>query len=120
VAWPFLAKSGRKQLAKKRSNAESETEKKVSSITALVVKVSEMNGINHILDINRYSTLRKLVRVTAFIMRFVNKLKDRRMSQHDSELTEEISTLSRKDLISPENAWVKAAQSDLRQQDNFE
>ena len=95
------------------STPESESEKKVSSVNVMVF------------DINRYSSLRKLVRITALVLHFINKLKSRKIGvpQHDgneSKDKEISSALSRAELINAENAWVKAAQADLRQQHNFE
>ena len=91
----------------------------------MVVENSETPSINLVFDINRYSSLRKLVRITALVLHFINKLKSRKIgvSQHDgneSKDKEISSALSRAELINAENAWVKAAQADLRQQDNFE
>ena len=107
------------------STPESESEKKVSSVNVMVVEYSETRSINLVFDINRYSSLRKLVRITALVLHFINKLKSRKIGvpQHDSNESKDkeiSSALSRAELINAENAWVKAAQADLRQQDNFE
>ena len=104
---------------------ESESEKKVSSVNVMVVENSETRSINLVFDINRYSSLRKLVRITALVLHFINKLKSRKIGvpQHDgneSKDKEISSALGRAELVNAENAWVKAAQADLRQQDNFE
>ena len=65
------------------------------------------------------------MRITALVLHFINKLKSRKIEvpQHDgneSKDQEISSALSRAELINTENAWVKAEQADLRQQDNFE
>ena len=63
------------QKANNISTPESEGEKKISSVTALVVEITEPCSINQVLDISRYSSLRKLVRVTALVLRFIHKLR---------------------------------------------
>lgn len=67
------------------STPESESERKVSSVNALVVENSETRSINHVFDISRYSSLRKLVKITALVLHFINELKNRKVgvSQHD-------------------------------------
>ena len=62
------------------------------------------------------------MRVTALVLHFINKLKSRKALQRvgNESKDKKISALSRKELINAENAWVKTAQADLRQQDNFE
>lgn len=109
------------QKANIMSTPESEGEKKISSVTALVVEITEPCSINQVLDISRYSSLRKLVRVTALVLRFIHKLRTRKVSQHDeNELTDgEVITLDREELINAENAWVEVAQTEIRKQDNF-
>ena len=107
------------------STPESKSEKKVSSVNVMVVENSETRSITLVFDINRYSSLRKLVRITALVLHFINKLKSRKIGvpQHDSNKSKDkeiSSALSRAELINAENTWVKAAQADLRQQDNFE
>ena len=68
---------------------EREGEKKISSVTALIVEITEPCSINQGLDISRYSSLRKLVRVTALVLRFIHKLRTQKVSQHDeNELTD--------------------------------
>jgi hypothetical protein len=100
---------------------ESEGEKKISNVTALVVEITEPYSITQVLDISRYSSLRKLVRATALVLRFIHKLRTRKVSQHDeNDLTDgEVITLDREELINAENAWVEVAQTEIRKQDNF-
>ena len=91
----------------------------------MVVENSETRSNNLVFDISRYSSLRKLVRIKALVLHFINKLKSRKIGvpQNDgneSKDKEISSALSRAELINAENAWVKVAQADLRQQDNFE
>ena len=107
------------------STPKNQSKKKVSSVNVMVVKNSETRSINLVFDINRYSSLRKLLKITALVLHFINKLKSWKIGvlQHDGNESKdkEISrALSRVELINVENVWVKAAQADLRQQDNFE
>ena len=100
------------------STPESQSKKKVSSVNVMVVENSETRSINLVFDINRYSSLRKLLKITALVLHFINKLKSWKIGvlQHDGNESKdkEISrALSRVELINVENVWVKAAQADL-------
>ena len=63
------------------STPESESEKKVSSVNFMVVENSETRSMNLVFDISRYSSLRKLVRTTALVLQFINKLKSRNIGK---------------------------------------
>ena len=103
------------------STTESESEKKISGVNVMVVENSETRCISLVFDIGRCSSLRKLVRITALVLHFINKLKSWKIGvpQHDGNESKDkkiSSALSRAEIINAENAWVKAAEADLRQQ----
>ena len=88
-----------------------------------MVETTTPGDVSLVLEISRHSSSWKLVRVTALVLRFINKLKDRKGPKKGNDVStdEEMATinLGRGKLISEENAWVKSAQLDLRKQDNF-
>ncbi len=51
-------------------------EERKKAVTVMVTTEGQ-NGISRIIDINRYSSLRKLLRVTAYVKRFIENLKQK-------------------------------------------
>ncbi|KAL5020746.1 hypothetical protein ScPMuIL_002168, partial [Solemya velum] len=60
-------------------------------------------NIDNIVDINRYNTLAKLLRVTAFVLRFVNNIVGRQTTQQPN-VSKVVST---SELHTAEQLWVR-------------
>ncbi|XP_028512935.1 uncharacterized protein LOC110232368 [Exaiptasia diaphana] len=93
---------------------ESLDEAKKSEVHNLLVNKDVETGIEHAIDINRCGTLKKLVRVTAWVTRFITNAKNKikREELLEGELTANEVKLA-------EESWVKAAQKSLKDQNNF-
>lgn len=57
-------------------SAEVETERR--KVTMMSVVTKEMPRVSNVIDISRHSTLKKLLRVTAIVYRFINNMKLKR------------------------------------------
>ena len=66
-----------------------------------------------IIDCSKFSSWRKLVRVTAYVLRFVSKLKARIQKKSDDAMSAELS-LTPSELEDAETYWIKQAQRSLR------
>ena len=69
--------------------------------------------ISHLVDCRRFSSFRKLVRVTAYVMRALKAFKGERSNQ-DSSL------LSTDELVDAECKWIEDSQRDLEREGMFE
>lgn len=63
--------------------------------------------VDQIIDIRRFSDVTKLIRVTAFVIKFINKLKNRTLENHKGEM-EDLTTIELKDA---ENLWIQSVQA---------
>ena len=91
---------------------ESEEEEIVESVTSIASQQTEINLIENVIDINRYSNLLKLYRVTAYVKRFINNVKGKSINMN--------KYLSAKEIKDAENLWVKANQRVLINDSNYE
>ena len=66
------------------------------------------------LDLNDFSSLRKLVRITALVLCFIASLR-KKVTQGNDTMT----LLTQVDLQNAEHAWLKVAQYEMTSQDNF-
>ena len=89
---------------------ESEEEVKKTAC-ALVVNTRKSPTIADVVDISRHAKLRKLLRVTAWVLRFTKNIRP----GHEKIK----GRLTREELIAAENEWLKAVQLDLKAQENF-
>ena len=90
----------------KESNEVGEEWKKASVMTIIV---EEQKRPSSVIDTNRFSTLSRLLRVTAYVNRFIKKVRDKgeKEGSKAKELTAE-------ELREAESIWVKDAQVTLR------
>ena len=63
--------------------------------------------VDKIIDIGRFSDVTKLIRVTAFVIKFINKLKNRTLENRKGEM-EDLTTTELKDA---ENLWIQSVQA---------
>ena len=85
-------------------------ERKKAHVLEAVVK--EPQNINQIIDVNRYSKIGKLLRVTAYVLRFIRNVKDKK-----SELSH--GRLSVSEIRQAEKHWIRQIQKSLRNDGNF-
>ena len=91
-----------------------EVGKERKKVNVLGVVVKEAKDISQVIDINRYSTFGKLLRVTAYVLRFIRNLKDRKEGK---EL--ERGNLGVTEIRLAEKYWVQQAQLTLKNDINF-
>ena len=90
------------------SSQEIGAERKRANV--LIALEKEPNGVRNVIDINRFSNLGKLLRVTAYVKRFVRNLKQR-MERKELEL----GKLDVKELEEAERTWILDSQQNLKE-----
>ena len=78
-----------------------------------------MSGIAGVIDVNDYSTLQRLVRLTAWIKRFIDNSRARAKQNEKRTGRLEADPGEADELKCAEIEWLKSVQSDLKQQTNF-
>lgn len=95
-----------------RTPETSEEEKKIPVV--MLTETNQRTGIAAAVNVSDYSTLQRLVTVTAWVMRLVDNLKagleQRAKSTGKLNVTE---------LKHAEMEWIKSAQNNIKKQDNF-
>ena len=87
----------------------------LNSRTANDVKLTET--IQNVIDIRRFSSLKKLIIVPSFVIRFVNNLKGTLKNDNTNVLLE--NTLTIDEYKNALNLWIKAEQEILQRQNDF-
>jgi len=82
-------------------------------LTAMNVNTTETTGLENVIDASRYSTFEKLVRVTAWVKRFIHNLRVR------SEEKRAAGKLKVEELLEAEREIIIAAQSKMKGNDNY-
>ncbi len=80
-------------------------EKKKSSVVVCTVE-SELKGLSNVIDASRYSTVNKLLRVSAWVLRFIKNIK----SKHEQERIRE-GHITVAEIGIAEGMWIKDCQS---------
>ena len=88
----------------------SEEERKAA---VLAVQVDTPLGLDRVVQIDRYSCIRKLLRVTAWIKRFCFNVQKKTKEERKRE------ALTLPELTEVENDWIKVAQNELKRNDNY-
>eukprot|EP00794_Sanderia_malayensis_P021402 gene21402-biopygen17184 len=118
TAWwegPQWLKQGEDKWPKSMHISESddvEEEKKMANV--LSVAAERSNAVSNIIDIGRISSLRKLLRVTAYVKRFVSNLKNKRTNQPIKRGNIEADEIKQAEML-----WIKDAQRILKGNDDF-
>ena len=76
---------------------------------------NELKGISHIINCECFSTLRRLLRVTAYVLRFCETLKNRVKGMNRQGTVE----LTAPEIAAAETLWVKESQVPLRENKLF-
>ena len=112
---PSWLKKGRSEWPRSLAiNESEEVIKERKKVNVLAVVVKEAKDIGQVIDVNRYSTFEKLLRVTAIVLRFIRNLKNRKEGK---EL--ERGNLSVTEIRHAEKHWVQQAQLTLKNDVSF-
>ena len=86
--------------------------------TVLATNTEQAPNINNLIDIDRYSCVDKLLRVTAYVLRFVHKTKVRLQNKNDDkDDNEELTTV---EINTAEQLWLLSEQSVLKSDEKFD
>ena len=88
-------------------------ETKKSALVATAVG-EKKTGISSIIHIDRFNSLENLLRVTSWVIRFVENLKAKKKKQPSNP-----SDIDGKELLAAEKLWVLDVQSSLRKEPKF-
>ena len=102
---------GPPSLTREESSTPESQEQMKKTSTVMIVDVQDSASFAKVIDIEQHGTLRKLLTVTVWVLRFVQNSKPRCAKRK--------GRLKREELINAETEWVKAAQRDLKRQKNF-
>ena len=91
-----------------------ESTKKLKKAVVSTVKVSDVVSIVNVIDVCRYSSKEKLVRVTAFVLRFAQNCKAR--IRREGGVT---GGLTVEEILSAEKSWVQTVQAGLKERTSF-
>ena len=93
------------------------TEEKKKSSVALTIAQDRPTGISKIIDINIFSSLHRLFRVTAYVLRFIANVKAK---QNNSSSLVKLEELNAEELKNAELKWVVDAQTSIRKDPKFD
>ena len=99
--------------AEKLIGPTNESHEEERSTAALAVLCDTSQGTENVMEISNYSTLRRLLRVTAWVKRFCFNIFQR--IKNDTRKGE----LKVEEIVGSENEWVKAPHQKLKQGDNY-
>lgn len=94
---------------------ECKEEEKKSATLLAVNEVRESPSLNKVIDVSKYSDYNRLVRVTAWVSRFVNNLRVSREKRGERVN----GKLEAQEISEAEQRWIVAAQVELKQQGNY-
>ena len=95
---------------------EFEKEVKVKKQNTLIINTEEKPSVDNIIDINKFSDMLKLLRITSYVKRFVDNLK-RKVNKIDPVLSKYPSAA---EMCTARNMWIKANQATLSKQSGYE
>ena len=93
---------------------ESKEEEKKPTVNVLATNANALQGVEYLIEIRKFSSIRMLFRVTAWVKRFCFNVRKRRKGDRKS------GTLSSKEIRQSENEWIMAAQGELKQDSNYQ
>jgi hypothetical protein len=94
--------------------ATGESQNEAKQTIVLAANVERVPSLENVLDIRRFGSLCKLVRVTCFIVRLVNNLKARVKKEEM-----QVDILKPQEISAAENALIKAAQVRLKETTDY-
>ncbi len=93
-----------------------EMKKKDVPVALNLIGVNESRGVGQIINCSNYSTLRRLLRTTAIVMKFVKLLRRGRTESVDASPSTQVNA---EDIQRAETLWMKAAQASLVHEREF-
>lgn len=93
---------------------ESQEEVKKTA-NVMIADVQNSPSVANLVDIDRHGKLEKLLRVTAWVLRFINNSRP-----NQNQTAKRNGRLTREEVVQAEREWLKATQADLRRQGNFQ
>ena len=100
-----------KSLIIEESEEVSQEKKKINVLTTIVEKPQ---GIDNVIDITKYSSLGKLLRVTSYVLRFINNMKGKKETHELNHRRLNVSEIRQ-----AERHWIQQIQSTLRNEESF-
>ena len=94
--------------------ADIETERRKNATLMLTANICR-EGLSNIVDIHSHGTLGKLLRLTAYVLRFTNNLKEKRESREIN-----VESLSTAEIETAEHVWIKDVQDTLQDRQDFQ
>ena len=84
-----------------------------------VKPVLQLTEASEVIPCKKFSNWRKLLRVTAYVLRFINKIQKKHRMEENTELSQAVDTtepkpISTKELKHAEQYWIKQSQKSLR------
>ena len=96
-------------------SVEVKEEMKKAAVLITTTAMESVNTIGQAIDIERFSSLGKLLRVSAYVKRFVSNL---RKKYEKREMN--VDPLNAEDIKNAENEWIKDAQATLKGQPDYD
>ena len=104
-------------MTKDMETPESQEEEVKKTANVMVVEAGRQPSVANVVNINRYGGLEKLLRVTAWVFRFIA---NSRLNQDETACSKRSGRLSKEELVEAESKWLKTTQADLQRQGNFQ
>ena len=98
-------------LLENNDDVAAEKRKTATVMTALEEKKS---GVSEVIDINRFSSYNRLLRVTAWVFRFISNLKAKREGKNIS-----VNELDASEIYYAETRWIIEAQENLKKDTHY-
>ena len=95
-------------------NVSVSVEEERKKVNVLSLQTEEIISISNVIDVNRYSSLSKLLRVTALVLRFLENIKNSKVHKRVPE-----NPISVSELAMAEKLWILDAQSYLKRNTDF-
>ena len=120
MVWSVVVDSEGRQMAiddKGHGHAREPEEEVKKTANGMVVEAGRQPSVANVVNINRYGGLEKLLRVTAWVFRFIA---NSRLNQDETARSKRSGRLSKEELVEAERKWLKTTQADLQRQGNFQ
>ena len=93
---------------------ESKEEEKKTAVNVLATNANALQGVEYFIEMRKFSSIRRLLRVIAWVKRFCFNVRKRHKSDRKS------GTLTLKEMRESEYEWIMAAQRELKQDSNYQ
>ena len=104
-------------MTKDMDTPDSQEEEVKKTANVMVVEAGRQPSVANVVNTNRYGGLEKVLRVTAWVFRFIA---NSRLNQDETARSKRSGRLSKEELVEAERKWLKTTQADLQRQGNFQ